>query len=56
MFEDIALEVARIERLALDAVRMKIASRQLGEAWRDLPHDLPEDRPLDRAQPANDAT
>ena len=34
MYEQIALEMAITERLALDAVRRKIASQQLGEAWR----------------------
>ena len=33
MYEQIALEMAIVERLALDAVRRKIASQQLGEAW-----------------------
>lgn len=33
MWDDIALEVAIIERLARENVRQKIASQQLGEAW-----------------------
>lgn len=36
MHEEIALEIAIIERLALQAVRDRIAAQQLGEAWRDL--------------------
>lgn len=36
MWDDIALEVAIIERLARENVRQKIASQQLGEAWVDL--------------------
>jgi hypothetical protein len=35
-YEDIILELARIEREALEAVRRKIAARQLGEAWKGL--------------------
>lgn len=46
VYEDIALDLARIERQALDAVRARIASRQLGEAWVDLFHDGSQDRPL----------
>jgi hypothetical protein len=34
--EDIALEMARIEREARRAVLDKIAARQLGEAWAGL--------------------
>ncbi len=41
MWDDIALEIARTEREAFDAVRRKIASQQLGEAWVDLFVDLP---------------
>lgn len=33
MYEDIALEIAITERLALQAARERIASQQLGEAW-----------------------
>jgi len=33
MFEEITLEMARMERQATAAVRAKIAARQLGEAW-----------------------
>ena len=36
-YDDIILEVARIEREARAAVLAKIASRQLGEAWKGLP-------------------
>lgn len=39
MWDEIALEIARTEREAFDAVRRKIASQQLGEAWVDL--DVP---------------
>jgi hypothetical protein len=35
-YEDIILEMARTEREALEAVRRKIAARQLGEAWKGL--------------------
>lgn len=33
MWDEIALELARVEREAFDAVRHRIAARQLGEAW-----------------------
>jgi hypothetical protein len=33
MYEDVIIEMARIEREAREAVRRKIAARQLGEAW-----------------------
>jgi hypothetical protein len=33
MIEDIMLEIARVEREALEKVRKRIAERQLGEAW-----------------------
>lgn len=36
IWDEIALELARIEREAFDAVRRRIAARQLGEAWIDL--------------------
>lgn len=36
MWDDIALELARIERAAFDAVRKRMSERQLGEAWADL--------------------
>jgi len=35
-YDDIIIELARIEREALEAVRRKIAARQLGEAWEGL--------------------
>jgi hypothetical protein len=35
-YEDVILEMARIEREALEAVRRKIAARQLGELWKGL--------------------
>lgn len=37
MIEDVIIEVARIEREARERVREKLAARQLGEAWVDLP-------------------
>lgn len=37
MIEDIAIEIARIEREARERVREKLAARQLGEAWVGLP-------------------
>lgn len=43
MIEDVVIEVARIEREARERVREKLAARQLGEAWVDLPVK-PEER------------
>lgn len=37
-YEEITLEMARMERQMLAAVRAKVASQQLGEAWVDLGH------------------
>jgi hypothetical protein len=51
VWDDIALEIAIIERLALESVRRKIASQQLGEAWTDLLHDLPENGSLVSGEP-----
>lgn len=42
MLDDIAIEVARIEREAFRTVVERIRSRQLGEAFRDLPFDQPQ--------------
>ena len=42
-FDDIIIEVARIEREARERVRAKLAERQLGEAWVDLPVKTQED-------------
>jgi hypothetical protein len=35
-YEDIILELARLEREALENIRCKMASRQLGEAWKGI--------------------
>ena len=52
MYDEITLEMAIIERLALDAVRRKIASQQLGEAWVGLLHDPANDsEPVAFAEP-----
>lgn len=40
--EEIVLELARIERAALAAVRKRMSEQQLGEAWADLA-ELPAD-------------
>lgn len=40
-FEEILLELAIIERLALAAVLQRIASRQLGEAFESLETETP---------------
>lgn len=45
MWEDVALEIARVEREAFARVRSKIAAQQLGEAWVDLGDALVERRP-----------
>lgn len=37
MNDDIILELAYIERKAREAVAAKLAAKQLGEAWKDLP-------------------
>lgn len=42
--EDIVLELARLEREALERVRRRMAEGQLGEAWIDL---VDERRPLE---------
>lgn len=44
VYEDIALELARIERQALAAIRAKMAAQQFGEAWVDLVHPHVESR------------
>jgi hypothetical protein len=36
---DNVLELARFEREAREAVRLKIASRQLGEAWKGIENE-----------------
>jgi len=36
MYEDIVLELARIERRAYERVRERAAEQQLGEAWLGL--------------------
>jgi hypothetical protein len=38
-YDDIILELARIEREAREAIRRKLAARQLGEAWKGLEND-----------------
>jgi hypothetical protein len=48
MFDDIVIEVARIEREARERVRAKLAAQQLGEAWRDLPVSKEDSREDDR--------
>lgn len=50
MWEDIALEMARVEREALARVRSKIASQQLGEAWVDLVHSHVDGGPAGAGQ------
>ena len=47
-YEDITIEMARIERECYARVRAKIASRQLGEAWVGLDDRRSEDRGQDR--------
>lgn len=37
-FDDITIEIARLERRAVERVRLKMAAQQLGEAWVDLIH------------------
>lgn len=51
MWEDVTLEMARVEREALARVRLKLSAQQLGEAWIDLLHDQPQDRALVARQP-----
>jgi hypothetical protein len=34
--EEIALELARLQRAALARVRRRMSEQQLGEAWKDL--------------------
>lgn len=36
MYEEITIELARLERAAFDAVRKRMSEQQLGEAWADL--------------------
>lgn len=40
VYDEIALELARSEREALDKVRKRIASQQLGEAFLTSPADF----------------
>lgn len=46
-YEDVALEVARVEREARAVVCRKIAALQLGEAWTGLDDRRSEDRGQD---------
>lgn len=39
MYEDIILELARLEREAHERIRRKMASQQLGQAWIGLVDD-----------------
>lgn len=52
VWDEIALEVARTEREAFDAVRRKIAARQLGEAFVNLSADDPSEDSLPQTDPA----
>lgn len=49
MYEEIALEISRVERECFERVRSKIAAQQLGEAWVDLVHPHVEPSPSDVA-------
>lgn len=40
MYEDISIEMSRLERDALVKARKRIAGQQLGEAFKDLPTHL----------------
>lgn len=51
MYEEIELEMARLERECFERVRLKIAAKQLGEAWVDLVHPHVEPGPGDVATP-----
>jgi len=41
--DEITLELARLERRALEAVRKRMTEQQLGEAWIDLDEELKDD-------------
>jgi hypothetical protein len=41
--DEITLELARLEREAIEKVRKRMRALQLGEAWRDLPTREEED-------------
>lgn len=51
MWEDIALELARIERAALDAVRKRMSEQQLGEAWEGLAEVNADDKSFRGSKP-----
>ena len=36
MYDEITLELARLERAAFESVRKRLSKQQLGEAWTDL--------------------
>jgi hypothetical protein len=42
-YEEIILELARFEREAMERIRLKVASRQLGELWKGLESETPSD-------------
>jgi hypothetical protein len=42
-YDDIQIELARIEREAFEAVCRKVAARQLGEAWKGLEDETDSD-------------
>ena len=52
LHEEVALELARLEREVWDRVRRRAAAQQLGEAWKGIEHDttskpMPELRCVD---------